>query len=70
MNFEWFYTRDDGGANQVTPDLIVVSGGSRLIRINLLTLGVGSFTYFARQKESGVLITPVWRCRLTLSNQR
>jgi len=48
----------DGGANQIEKDLIVVSGGSRLIRINLLTLGVGSFTYFARQKESGVLITP------------
>jgi hypothetical protein len=55
LDFEWFYTRSDGGTNG-TIEAVVVSGGSRVLRID--SLQVGTFTYFARQKESGALITP------------
>ena len=52
LDFEWFYTRSDGGTNG-TIETVVVSGGSRVLRID--SLQVGTFTYFARQKESGAL---------------
>ena len=55
LTFEWFYVREDGGENRTFAD-VTVRGGKKMLKVDTSEIGV--FVYFAREKESGTLVTP------------